>query len=251
MGSSRLPGKILKKIDGVPIIIRTYNRIRKSTLATNVVVITSNLKRDDEIANLCMEYSFPVFRGSENDLLDRHYCAASFYKSDYVFKIPSDCPFSDYHIIDKVLSLSDNYDYISNYHPPTFPDGLDVEGSRFDVLQEAWNLSKNKHEREHTFPYIWDNPDKFNLGNVLNEKGNMFMTHRWTLDYPEDMKFIEEIYKNFQYSDDFYFDDILDLLKQNPELSSINSKYNGFNWYRHEKKKLKTIDPSLYIDKQK
>ncbi len=249
-GSTRMPGKILQKVGGIPIIVRTFNRIRKSS-ATNVVIITSKLKRDDEIEEICSQHSIPLFRGSENDLLDRHFKASSYYKSDFVFKIPSDCPFSDFQIINKILDMSHKYDYVSNYHPPTFPDGLDVEGSRFDVLENAWKNAKMPHEREHTFPFVWDNPLKFKIGNLENFKGNMFMTHRWTLDYPEDLQFIEQIYKYFDYSEEFNFYDILNLLKIKPMLSKINSKYNGVNWYRNEKKNLKTVDSSLYNEIKK
>ena len=235
MGSTRMPGKVLEEVNGIPILVRTYNRIRRCDLAKNVAIIASTNKKDDQIENVCKKYSLPLFRGSEEDLLDRHYKAALFYGSEYVFKIPSDCPFSDVEIINKVLKMSDKFDYVSNYHPPTFPDGLDVEGAQFKILQNAWKFAKKKHEREHTFPFIWDNPDKYKIGNLLNKKGNMFIIRRWTIDYPEDMKFIKEVYKKFSYRDYFGFEEILDLLKTKPEISKINSKYNGINWYRNEK----------------
>lgn len=246
MGSNRLPGKVLEEVNGLPILIRTYNRIRKCELAKNVVVITSINKKDDKIENICKKYSIPLFRGSEEDLLDRHYKAASVYGSDYVFKVPSDCPFSDVEIINKVLKMSNKFDYVSNYHPPTFPDGLDIEGAKFNILKDAWKFAKKKYEREHTFPFIWDNPNEYKIGNLINTRGNMFMTHRWTIDYPEDMNFVKEVYKEFNYSDYFGFDEILDLLKIKPEISKINKKYNGINWYRNEKNNLKTINSNEY-----
>jgi len=141
MGSTRMPGKVLTNIDNVPILVRTVNRIRRCKLASNIVVITSNDRGDDEIVKICNKFSIPVFRGSEHDLLDRHYKAASFFGSDYVFKIPSDCPFADSDIITEALKISDKFDYVSNYHPPTFPDGLDVEGARFNILEKAWKLA--------------------------------------------------------------------------------------------------------------
>lgn len=246
MGSKRLPGKVLEKINGIPILIRTVNRIRRCSLATNIVVITSTNSKDDVIENICNKFSVPIFRGNENDLLDRHYQASKYYNSDYIFKIPSDCPFADSEIISEVLKMAKNFDYVSNYHPPTFPDGLDVEGARFDVLEKAWNNAKKKHEREHTFSYIWDNPKKFSIGNYLNKKGNMFMNYRWTLDYPEDLEFIKNIYAELGNAEYFGFDEILELLTKKPRLKKINSMYNGVNWYRNEKENLKTIDSTLY-----
>ena len=246
MGSTRMPGKVLVNINNVPILVRTVNRIRRCKLASNIVVITSNDRGDDEIVKICNKFSIPVFRGSEHDLLDRHYKAASFFGSDYVFKIPSDCPFADSDIITEALKISDKFDYVSNYHPPTFPDGLDVEGARFNILEKAWKLANKPYEREHTFPYIWDNPSKFKIKNFTNKKGNMFMTHRWTLDFPEDLNFVKSIYREFNYAEYFNFEEILNLLDKKPKLSKLNSMHNGVNWYRNEKDNLKTIDPSLY-----
>jgi spore coat polysaccharide biosynthesis protein SpsF len=246
MGSTRMPEKVLSVIYNEPLLVRTVSRIRKCKLAKNVVVITSKDTKDDKIEQTCKKFHIPVFRGSENDLLDRHYKAASFFGSDYVFKIPSDCPFADVDIITEVLKMSEKFDYVSNYHPPTFPDGLDVEGARFKILEEAWKFAEKPYEREHTFPYIWDNPKRYNIGNFTNSRGNMFMTHRWTLDYPEDLKFIKAIYREFKDVDYFSFTEILNLLKKKPELTKLNSIYNGVNWYRNEKENLKTIDSSLY-----
>jgi len=247
-GSSRFPGKILKKINGVPYLKLLIERIRKSKKADDVIVITTNQKEDDVLVDLCNYNSLPYFRGSAYDLLDRHYQANKIFKADYVVKVPSDCPFADPEIIDDVISVihsSSLIDYASNYHPPTFPDGLDVEVARSDVLEIAWSTAQESHEREHTFPYIWDNPEMFNIFNLINNKGNMFKTHRWTLDYPEDFNFIESIYKEFDYSNNFYFDDLIKLLLEKPFLAKINAMHNGVNWYRNVPTKLRTIDNSL------
>lgn len=246
VSSTRLPGKVLKEIEGQPILVRTYNRIRLSKKAHNVVVITSDKIIDEKIVSICKLNNIPVFKGDEKDLLDRHYKAALFFGSKIIFKVPSDCPLSDYKIIDSVLDMSDNYDYVSNYHPPTFPDGLDVEGADFKTLKHAWLKAEKKFEREHTFPFIWDNPKRYHLGNLVNKKGNMFMTHRWTLDYQEDFLFLKKIFKEFDFKNDFDFYDILKLLKKKPKLKLINSKYNGVNWYRNENQNLKTINANLF-----
>lgn len=246
MSSTRLPGKVLKPVGGIPLLHRTYNRIRQSKGAENVAIITSTHNSDDLIVDYCVDNKIPIIRGDLNDLLDRHYKAALSLGSDYVFKIPSDCPFADHILIDRVLAMAADYDYVSNYHPPTFPDGLDVEGACMTVLHEAWCNAQAQHEREHTFPYIWDQPNKYTIGNLVNEHGNMFMTHRWTLDYLEDFKFVEAVYREFDYTDDFGFTDILDLLHDKPDIAEINKAYAGVNWYRNEAEKLKTVDKSLY-----
>jgi spore coat polysaccharide biosynthesis protein SpsF len=245
LGSTRLPGKALKEVLGKPLVVREVERIRRAKTVDNVVVITSDLPRDNAVVELCEKHQIPWARGSELDLVDRYYTAANQFKADFVVKIPSDCPFTDPDVIDEVIGLwknnQDKYEYVSNYHPPTFPDGLDVEGSTFSALETMWKEAKKPHEREHGFPFIWDQPDRFRLGNVLNPRGDMFMTHRWTLDYQEDFDFITAVYQEFG-EKLFSFDDILDLLKRKPEIAQINAKYNGVNWYRNlAEGELKTV----------
>lgn len=244
MGSARLPGKVLKEVLGRPILLHQIDRIKRAKLPSDVVVITTERSTDDAIAALCETHSIPYFRGNETDLLDRHYQAAKKFGADFVAKIGADCPLTDPAIIDEVLGLWKNhpntYDYVSNYHPPTFPDGLDVEGSPLSILEIAWREAKKPHEREHTFPFIWDQPGRFRIGNIKNPRGDMFMTHRFTLDYPEDWEFVERIYTEFGHGE-FSFDDVLDLLKRKPEIAKLNDKHNGVNWYRTVEGKLKTV----------
>ncbi len=248
-GSTRFPGKILSNINGKPYLEILYKRIRRTKNADEVVVITTNLMQDNEIEDICKTIKAPFFRGNNEDLLDRHYQANKIFKGDLVAKIPSDCPFSDPNINEEIISVIQNsplIEYASNYHPPTFPDGLDIEIARSDIIEKAWHEAKEKHEREHTFPYIWDNPEKFNIYNHINKLGNMFKSHRWTLDYQLDLKFVKEIYREFNFSEDFFFEDILNLLEEKPFIKKINEQYNGINWYRNVPDKLKTINKNLY-----
>lgn len=250
MGSIRLPGKILKKICGKEVLLLMVGRVKKAKTVNEVIIITSVKKKDDVIADLCKKNGINFFRGSENDLLDRHYKAAKAFKADFVVKIPSDCSLADPRIIDEVINLwlknQNKYDYVSNYHPPTFPDGLDVEGCPFGVLEDAWKNAKKPFEREHTFPYIWDNPEKFRIGNVVNRFGNMFMTHRWTLDYKEDFLFIKKIFEELKFNPNFSMEDVLSLLKRNPKIAEINKAYLGVSWYRKNQGDLKTVERHMY-----
>jgi glutamate-1-semialdehyde 2,1-aminomutase/spore coat polysaccharide biosynthesis protein SpsF len=135
---------------------------------------------------------------------------------------------------------------VSNYHPPTFPDGLDVEGCPISILEIAWREARQSYEREHTFPFIWDNPERFKIGNITNPYGNMFLTHRWTLDYREDYLFIKRVIEELGFCRNFSILDILTLLKRKPEISSINDKFAGVNWYKNASGKLKTVPRYLY-----
>ena len=249
MGSNRLPAKIIKKVNGKELLIHQVERIKKAKTVNEVVVITTTNSEDDAIFKLCNDYSIHCYRGSELDLLDRHYKAAKEFSADFVVKIGSDSPLTDSNIIDEVLSLwinnPEKYDYVSNYHPPTFPDGLDVEGCPIEILKIAWENATKDHEREHTFPYIWDNPDKFRLGNIVNKYGNMFTTHRWTIDYLEDYHFLKNVFENFLDNPDFKMKDVLGYLEENPHVSSINEIHNGVNWYRNVRE-LNTVDRFQY-----
>jgi spore coat polysaccharide biosynthesis protein SpsF len=247
MGSSRFPGKILLPLAGKPLLIRMVERVKASKYSGTIVVATTYTDPDDPIADICKGNSIPFFRGHPTDLLDRHLNVCKKNKADAVVKIPSDCPLIDPSVIDKVIKFYldnyVNYDYVSNLHPATYPDGNDVEIFSKENLEKAWEEAGRKLEREHTTPYFWENPDKFKIGNVVWETGlDYSMSHRWTIDYEEDYLFIKSIYDELFYKDSlFSLNDILNLLKEKPELAKINEKYLGVNWYRHHLNDLKTI----------
>lgn len=249
-GSTRMPGKVMRKILGKEVLRHVVDRVAMARLVDEIVVITSTSARDSEIADLCRAQGIACYRGSEHDLLDRHYRAAQAHHADFVVKIPSDQPLVDPVIIDRVIGMWLNaparYDYVSNYHPPTFPDGLDVEGCPFPVLETAWRESTQPHEREHTFAFIWDNPDRFRIGNITNPRGNMFMTCRWTLDYEEDYRFARRVIEELKDKPDFGMDDVQALLERKPDIRRINERFLGVNWYRNVEGKLKTVPRYLY-----
>ncbi len=224
-------------------------RIRKSRLCGTVTVATTTESADDDVEKLCMNEAISCFRGHPTDLLDRHYQLAKKIGADLVLKIPSDCPLIDPAIIDKgiqyFLSEDSKYDYVSNLHPASYPDGNDVEIMSFQSLETAWKLAQRDLEREHTTPYIWENPGQFRIGNFAWESGKDYsMSHRWTIDYPEDYTFIEKIFAELYPSNpNFGLSDILHLLAERPDIFEINSKYAGVNWYRNHLNELKTIKP--------
>ncbi len=246
-GSSRLPNKILMPLAGKSLLERLVERVQWSELTGKIIIATTEEKSDDIVQKICNENNYLIYRGSTEDLLDRHYQAAKILNADAVVKIPSDCPLIDYRIIDKVIDYfiknSDKFDFVSNLHPATYPDGNDVEIMHFSVLEKAWKEATKNFEREHTTPFIWENPDKFRIGNVEWETGlNYSMSHRFTIDYPEDYEFIKRVYDELYYKNPkFSLDDILKLLEENPEIRKINEMYNGVNWYRNHLNELKTI----------
>ncbi|MEN6511817.1 MAG: glycosyltransferase family protein [Chloroherpetonaceae bacterium] len=247
VGSTRFPQKILQNILGKPLLLRQLERISQAKSFDQLIVATTNNTSDDIIEEICVNEGYEVFRGSESDLLDRHYQAGLKYKADNLVKIPSDCPLIDPNIIDTVVNYfldnQDKYDFVSNLHPATYPDGNDVEIMSMSALEVAWKEAKKDYEREHTTPFIWDNPSRFRIGNVELESGlNYSMDYRFTIDYIEDYQFIKVVYDElYPLNPKFSLYDILDLLNKKPEIKEINSKYNGVNWYRNYLNQLKTV----------
>ena len=246
-GSSRLPNKIFLPLADKPLLYRMYERVAASNLRGNIVIATTTDSTDDKVEKLCKEYQIDFYRGHPTDLLDRHYKAAKLFNADAVVKIPSDCPLIDKDIIDRVLDSFINnpkkYDYVSNLHPATYPDGNDVEVMSMSALENAWINSKRDLEREHTTPYFWENPDKFKIGNVVWETGlDYSMSHRFTIDYEKDYNFIKQVYDElYPINNKFTLKDILDLLDRKPEIKKINEEYCGVNWYRNHLDELKTV----------
>lgn len=249
MGSSRLPGKALMPLMGKPLFVQQVRRMRAAALAGKIVVATTTDVTDDIIEITCISEDIPCYRGHATDLLDRHYQAALQYQADVVIKIPSDCPLIDPAVIDRVINYylqhKQRYDYVSNLHPATYPDGNDVEIMPFAVLENAWKQAQRPLEREHTTPYIWEHPEKFRIGNVVMEgEVDHSMNHRFTIDYAEDYQFIKAVYEALYEGNPFFsVTDILALLEERKDIFLINQQWAGVNWYRHHLDELKTITP--------
>ncbi|MDN3548566.1 glycosyltransferase family protein [Mucilaginibacter aquaedulcis] len=249
MASSRLPGKVMLQVLGKSILALMIERLQMIKHQATIVIATSVNAEDDIIEQEANLLNIPCYRGSQNNLLERHYRTALLHDADVVLKIPSDCPLIDPHIIDRVLTYflehETEFDYVSNLHPATYPDGNDVEIMTMSCLKRAWENAAKPLELEHTTPYIWENPQQFNMGNVSWETGlDYSMSHRFTIDYQEDYLFIKRVFEElYPINKSFTCNDILDLLNRDPEIYQINAQYAGVNWYRHHLNELKTINP--------
>ena len=225
MGSTRLPGKVMKEILGKPVILWDLDRISISKLIDDIVVAIPYGKENDVIVDTIKKYNDKILttRGSEDDVLDRYYRAAVQTHADVVVRITSDCPLIDPVVIDNVIEqfLDNDCDYCSNSVTRTYPRGLDTEVFSFKALEEAWNEATKDYEREHVTPYIIKNSDKFKLLDVAND---IDLSHlRWTLDTKEDFEFIDAVYKRiYPKKQLFLMDDVLELLDKEPELIDIN-----------------------------
>ncbi|RKR83033.1 spore coat polysaccharide biosynthesis protein SpsF [Mucilaginibacter gracilis] len=247
MSSSRLPGKVLLPILGKSLLYRMVERLLMVKHQVQVVIATSTDAKDDLIEAEAGIIGVPCYRGSLDNCLDRHYQAGKQYHADLVIKIPSDCPLIDPQIIDEVLDFYFNhqgeYDFVSNLHPATFPDGNDVEIMTMPCLEKTWHEASRPLELEHTTPYIWEHPDKFRIANVTWSTGlDYSMSHRFTIDYQSDYDFINRVYQElYPAKVNFSCADILALLNEKPGIYQINADYAGVNWYRNHLDELKTV----------
>ena len=226
MGSTRLPGKILRDIGGETMLARVVRRTQRARALSQVVVATTKSPADDVVVSACERLGVAVFRGAEQDVLDRYYWAAQAHQAEAVVRITSDCPLVDPRVTDKVIEahLISSADYTCSGVEGGFPRGLDTEILNFKTLERACYEAQKDNEREHVTPYIYLHPEIFNLKSVQATGKLMRPDLRFTVDTEEDLKLIKEIYKRL-YADGqvFYTEDVIDLLDRHPELVAINA----------------------------
>jgi spore coat polysaccharide biosynthesis protein SpsF (cytidylyltransferase family) len=220
MGSTRLPKKAMLHILGKPVLWHVVNRVSKARLIDGLIVATTINSEDDIIVEFCKSNNILVFRGSENDVLNRYYQCAKKYNIKDIVRITADCPLHDPNVIDVVIReyLRGNYDYACNTIEYSFPDGFDVEVFSVIALENAWKNAKLTSEREHVTPYIRKN-EKFRKKNVFSNK--KYPLYRCSLDHPEDYEFIKRIYEGIGI-EMFYIDDVINYLREHQELLKIN-----------------------------
>ena len=260
MSSTRLPGKVLLPLSGKPLLLRMLERVHANSTLNEMVVATTSRVEDDPIRSLCRRAGVRVFTGHPTDLLDRHYQAGLACGAEAVAKIPSDCPLIDPRVIDRAvrrfrrLAATDGFDFVSNLHPATYPDGNDTEIMTMPALATAWREATHDFEREHTTPFLWDQPDRFRVANVRWESGrDLSMSHRFTIDYPADYTFVARVYDELhvQGARPFSLEAILALLEERPDIFHINAHLAGVNWYRHHIGALRTIGPNETVAQEK
>lgn len=246
-GSSRLPGKVLAEVAGAPVLLRQLERLKAARTPFLLVLATTTLAEDDPVVEVGRAAGALVFRGHPLDLLDRHYQAAVRFGAEAVAKVPSDCPLVDPEVVDRVLGFflehRGRVDFVSNLHPPSWPDGNDVEVMTIEALRTAWREARRPLEREHTTPFLWDNPEHFRLANVAWDDGrDLSASHRFVLDYPEDLAFVRAVYDAlYRPGQIFGLPDILKLLEARPDILDLNARHRGDGWYRHHLHELRTI----------
>jgi spore coat polysaccharide biosynthesis protein SpsF len=224
MGSTRLPGKVLMPLGGEPALKRVVERVGAAPGLDEVVVATTTESADDAIVELCKREGCSFFRGSEEDVLSRYYEAARQFKADVIVRVSSDCPLFDSEVLGQMLARFEP-DYLNNFQKRTFPRGFEAEVFTFGALETAHREATKAHEREHVTPFIYQHPDRFKLHSFEEPSGNDDLTAlRWTLDTPADYDVISAIYNALARPGEIFSTaDILNLLRQRPELTKINA----------------------------
>lgn len=188
-GSTRLPGKVLRDVGGMPMLELQLRRLRGlRRFGFTVVVATSDLPSDDPIAELGSSLDTPVVRGSEGDVLARFITAAREFPADHVVRLTGDCPFTDPRIVEDAVALHAEVDadYTSNVLPRSFPKGLDVEVVTTAALEVAHDEATDGSDREHVTPYLYRRPERFRLANL--HSGASLGEEWWTVDTSQDLE---------------------------------------------------------------
>jgi spore coat polysaccharide biosynthesis protein SpsF len=227
MNSSRLPGKVLIPIAGHPMLNWVVERARMSQLTDDVWVATTTDPSDDAIAAYCHKQGYPLYRGSEQDVLDRFYQAAKLAKADVVVRLTADCPMIDPGLIDDVITalIKEQADFAATRLPPpfhrTYPIGLDVEAVHFTGLEKAWQEAATQYQREHVMPFFYEQEGQFKVVvlNAAEGKGS----YRWTVDTAEDLQLVEQLAAAFDERRDFSWQEVLAYFDTHPELHGINA----------------------------
>ncbi len=233
-GSTRFPNKVFADIDGKPLIWHVVNRLRYANKIDGIVVATTVDTNDNIIEEWCKTEHINCFRGSEEDVLNRYYCASLAYPSEIIVRITADDPFKEPKVIDAVIMkvIDESADLATNNYPPSYPEGLDCEAFTFRVLEDMEKNAQSAFEREHVTQYVYHNSNKYKIANVVSER--QLSSYRWTIDNQEDYEMVKAIYAKRKKENQgiLLMDEILEILEKNPDISVINSQVKRSAMYQ-------------------
>jgi len=231
LGSTRLPGKVLLDLSGMPILGHVVRRARAASRIDRVIVATTIQAEDDAVADWCDSAGVACFRGAPLDVLDRYVACIDEWPCRRLVRITADCPLIDPGVIDDAVAMheSGSFDYVSDIHPPTFPHGLDIEVVSAELLKTVWKEATLPSHREHVTLFIRENRERFRFGNVTF--GRDASRYRVTVDRPEDYEFMKALLALIPPGTELpSLYEILRLLEAHPEIVAINSgqdRYEG------------------------
>lgn len=232
MSSTRLPGKVLMPLLGIPSILFMAKRVLRASKIDRVIIATSDQPSDDPLAKVLTENGLECFRGNLDDVLDRFYQAAVMAHADHVVRLTGDCPLIDADLIDDVVApiAGNEAEYASNTNPATYPNGLDVEAFSMSALTSAWHEASLPSDREHVTPFLIRNSDRFKKAAVSDDVDRSGL--RWTVDHPSDLARVRDLLAAIGAKDPVSFDrhDFYRAIEQNPALEapSIHKRNDGY-----------------------
>lgn len=224
MGSTRLPGKVLKPIAGRPMLSYQIERLRRTALVQQIVIATTELSGDEPIVRFCADEGVQCVRGPEQDVLARYWQAAKLVGADVIVRVTSDCPLLDPQLVNAAIAVfqGGRHDYVSNMIQPTWPYGMAVEVIAATALREAYEQAGDPAEREHVTPFIYWRPERYQLHSLTRQPD--LSAHRWTVDTPEDFQLVSLILQAlYPQQPNFEMADVLALLAQHPGWLQINA----------------------------
>ncbi len=225
MGSTRLPGKVLKEVNGKPLLLHQIERLKRCKKIDKLIIATTTEIQDNVLVDFCNKYNINVFRGSEENVLERYYGAWKKFGGEMIVRLTSDCPIIDPEIVDRLIEYFDanNFDYASNTIERTFPRGLDTEVFSATALENSYENAMLDRDIEHVTPYMYMNPDKFKLGNYIGDRNHSM--YRWTVDTEEDLKLIELLLTAYcGRENDLNLKQAVELMEANPTWFEINKE---------------------------
>jgi spore coat polysaccharide biosynthesis protein SpsF len=229
---------VLEDIHGAPMLARVVDRARRAQSVDRILVATTTDPEDQAVVEFCQRRGYDLFRGHPTDVLDRYFRAAQTSKARVIVRLTADCPLIDPGVIDKTvqafMTASPPVDFATNRYidDRTYPIGLDTEVCSFGALRQAWERADQPHQREHVMPYLYEEEGRFRTLHVRTTPS--YGSLRWTVDTPDDLAFVRQVYANFAGRDDFSWLDVLRLLDEHPELAQVNAAV--------QRKKLTDVD---------
>lgn len=217
LDSTRLPDKVLLQVNDVALIDLQIERIMQSKLVGGLVIVIPDTEINDKLSEHLLSQGRLVFRGSPENVLQRFYDASKIYRSELIIRLTADCPLVMPSLIDCMLEYFDqvNPEYLSNRLPPTFPDGLDIEIFKSEILTKLSKQDLTDREKEHVTLGIYEGKTTFKVANYANNRD--LSDNRWTVDYMEDFEFIKKVYEYFwQMRFSFEINDVLEYINLNP-----------------------------------
>lgn len=223
--ATRLPGKVLMPILGEPMLGRMVERLRRARTIDEIVIATTDDPADDRLAAYAQRIGAHVFRGSEDDVLDRVVRAADASTADIIVELTGDCPLVDPGLVDKVVGdfLMGGADFVSNMLPHTTPRGTDVRVFRATDLAEINATSADPADHEHVSLHFWEHPERYRCRNVGSDLPEAAASLRLTVDTPEDLELVRAIYDElYPENPAFTLADVLNLLDRRSDLAGLN-----------------------------